>query len=391
MNKRILSIVIVLMMTASLLFFPPVPVSEAVPDGAAGYGSNGKFLAPIDPPDPDAIKIYTEQDLWDIRDNLDSSGTKIVSYVLMNDLDLSLINDGEWIPISGWFRGVFDGQGFVIRNLKISSNNRMYVGLFERTGSAIVKNIGLENTYININRIGATYVGGLIANHSRTNVSNCYNSGDIAVSSGSSARAGGLLSASGGSVGSSPDYIRDCYNTGNVSATGSSASAGGISSNNMDSPLEISNCYNTGNITATATSAYDFRANAGGILGQRDANRVTSINNCYNTGNISASISTSLTASASAGGIVGFIHRNTDSFINNCYNVGSVSVSSPSATSRAGAIFGGTFDETTLLTLTNVYYNSDAAQTVNGTPQDPKRGVGDLTNESDTTPLTTAQ
>ena len=79
------------------------------------YGSNGKFMAPIEPPDPNAIKIYTAQDLDNVRNNLAGS------YVLMNDIDLAGFNGGEWVPVGGGptvnddnhFSGIFDGQGFV--------------------------------------------------------------------------------------------------------------------------------------------------------------------------------------------------------------------------------------------------------------------------------------
>ena len=75
---------------------------------------NSKFLATIGPPDPNAIKIYTAQDLDNVRKNLSGS------YVLMNDIDLSTFNGGQWVPIgyelSNSFIGIFDGQGHVIKN-----------------------------------------------------------------------------------------------------------------------------------------------------------------------------------------------------------------------------------------------------------------------------------
>ena len=88
------------------------PVAQAA-TGGNGYGSNGKFLAPIDPPDPDAIPIYTAQDLDNIRNNLSGS------FKLMNDIDLSTFNGGEWVPIGyllNPFTGIFDGQGYLIYN-----------------------------------------------------------------------------------------------------------------------------------------------------------------------------------------------------------------------------------------------------------------------------------
>ena len=228
-----------------------------------GFGSNGKFLAPIEPPDPDAIKIYTAQDLWDVRDNLSGS------YVLMNDIDLSTINGGQWVPLgnslniglnAGTFTGVFDGQGFVIHNLRTSgvttSGGYIYtysVGLFSRVLNATIKNVGLEGTLIDWNSDDAYFnVGAICGSLDSSSVSNCYNTGDISVSLRSRVRAGGIC---GYVTGSSISYS---YNTGDISVASFSlvdSSVGGICgefgidailSNSFNS---ITNSHNTGNIT----------------------------------------------------------------------------------------------------------------------------------------------
>jgi hypothetical protein len=104
----------------------------------------GGFLAPIDIPDPNAIPIYTAEDLYNIRNNLSGS------YVLMNDIDLSTFNGGDWVPIgvdSESFSGTFDGQGHIIRNLKIIDSQYQYNGLFGYAETAISAGIDIDTAF----------------------------------------------------------------------------------------------------------------------------------------------------------------------------------------------------------------------------------------------------
>ena len=104
------------------------------------------------------------------------------------------------------------------------------------------------------------------------------------------------------------DYgtIENCYNTGEVSGTGTSSygyvSVGGVCGWNTGT---IENCYNTGDVSGT--SEYGF-AYAGGVCGFNGG----TIENCYNTGDVSG---TSSYGYVYAGGVCG---RNTGT-IQNCY------------------------------------------------------------------------
>jgi hypothetical protein len=87
------------------------------------YGRNGEFIAPILPPADGSIPISTRAELEAIgasTENLQKT------YHLANDIDLG----GEaWTPIgpagasisnpdTAWvFQGVFDGQGYAIKNM----------------------------------------------------------------------------------------------------------------------------------------------------------------------------------------------------------------------------------------------------------------------------------
>ena len=90
-----------------------------------------------------------------------TTGTK---FVLSDDIDLSSIEN--WTPIGDYstnssyqFKGTFEGNGHVIRNLKIDRQSKGYQGLFGYTYSGSkIQNVGLENVDIS----GKDYVGGLV-------------------------------------------------------------------------------------------------------------------------------------------------------------------------------------------------------------------------------------
>ena len=144
--------------------------------------------------------------------------------------NIDLTSAGNWTPIgssSTRFTGSFDGQGYTINGLTITSGSNR--GLFSHIGSAgTVKNVGL--------------VGGSLSS----------------------------VSNSGGIAGYNYGTIQNSYNTGTVSG---SSYIGGIAGNNSGT---VENCYVTGNVTGSNN-------NIGGIVGYHTAGRVE---NCYATGNI---------------------------------------------------------------------------------------------------------
>jgi len=363
-----------------------VPIIET----QAGYGSEEKFLLPIEAPDPTAIEIFTAQDLWNVRNDLTGS------YVLMKDIDLSTVNGGEWVPIGNYatkFTGIFDGQGYIIKNLRITNGSveetspgyyYTYVGLFGYVDNGTIKNIGLKNSYIDISSSSSSVYAGGISGMSAlsSSITNCFYSGTISVSAEyKDSYGGGIcgvswgiisncynignISAShftnynstvGGICGESL-YIYNCYNAGNISAFAMNyACAGGISgSANIFHPnydQYINNCFNTGNIYTSG----DSFANSGGICGSSYAD----INNCYNVGMVSASSDSSYNYEVIAGGICGSASdANYPSAIRNCYNKGSISAFSPSDNhlahadgTAAGGITGYSHEDTTVIEKT---------------------------------------
>jgi len=331
--KRGLSVLLSVVLIGSA-----VPLVSVPAVAAAGYGSNGKFLAEISPPAADSTTISTRAQLEAIKNNLSGK------YHLTADIDLS---GSEWVPIgssSASFRGIFDGQGHVIKNLTITQGTGR--GLFDDTYYATIKNVGMEGTHIDA---GGNVAASICGSGYSTKVDNCYNTGNISASvhaygiaySGTFVNncfnTGNIASGTrAGGIGS--DAITNCYNTGNITVSTASqiAIAGGISANG--GLYAISNCYNTGNIFASSTfipslgTLGDRYAIAGGICGQG----WPELNNCYNTGDVSAS---TISIPAYAGGIHGMLISGSGS-IDNCYNTGTITATSTNAYMGIGGILG---------------------------------------------------
>ena len=202
-------------------------------------------------------------------------------YKLTADIELSGI---QWstaiIPL---FDGHFDGDGYIINNLTISGFE--YLGVFGKiAGSAKIVNVGLEN--ISITGSGS-YVGGLVGDNYRGNVSNCYSSGDVTGYSG----VGGLVG---------DNYrgnVSNCYSSGNVTGDDS---VGGLVGRDWEGI--VSNCYSSGDVSG------DY--SVGGLVGY---NYRGSVSNCYSSGTV--------TGGYFVGGLVGY---NSYGSVSNCYSSGTV-------------------------------------------------------------------
>ena len=343
----------------------------------SGYGSNGKFLAPIEAPEPGSVPVSTRADLEAIGNDATSLSGK---YHLVNDIDL----DGAgWVPIgdnstdddSSRFTGIFDGQGHVIRNLAITSSTYQYIGFFGYADGAIIKNIGLVDAKINSSS-SSSIVGGICADSSLSTIINCYYRGNIFTSlgiivggiCGAYAKSitycynAGDISASssmsdflvGGISGFASGSITYCYNTGNVSVTARYSSVGGVCGEQYST---IHNCYNTGSISIYSYS----RSMVGGITGYCEI----PISHCFNTGDISGLSTSSI---SDVGGICGY-NQSWYSSITKCYNTGDISSSSSSSSyASAGGICGYSFYSTIsdCVVLSSLIYadNTDSADNI---------------------------
>ena len=223
----------------------------------------------------DPYLVSTPAQLDAVRNNLTAH------YKMNNNIDLG--DWGSWMPIgieSAFFSGVFDGNGFVVRNMIVNmwdlygySTNAF--GLFGYVCDGVIKNIGIEGNDINIDTRPA-YVGLIAHVIDNSIISNCYNKTNVTTITNSAI--GGASGTIGGIIGRAENStINNCYNLGNLRITSSTRptniTAGGIVASSNSTI--VANCYNTGRITASSGWT---PSNGGSIAGLGSG---IIINNCF--------------------------------------------------------------------------------------------------------------
>ena len=184
---------------------------------------------------------------------MDASG----SYTLTKDITVTA-------PYANDFSGTFDGNGHTV-TLNITSGSAN-TGLFKKlVGGATVKNVTTAGTVS-----GGASTGAIAGNaDGKVSIFNCKNTATV---TGTGKGVGGILGYSYPANGYAT--IESCANTGAIVAEGKQQ-IGGIAGN-LEGAHVIRNCYNTGSVTATSGFA--------GIVG-RGTKGVT-VENCYSTGAI---------------------------------------------------------------------------------------------------------
>ncbi len=232
-------------------------------DGTVGDGFGGGSGTADDP-----YLIYTAEQLAYLAYYTNSGNTTYgIHFKLMANIDLAGL---EWTPIgtstqtndvSTAFRGVFDGNHFVVKNVSISNYSSHDVGFFGIIYYATVKNLGVED--IDYTLSSASRMGGFCGAIQKSTIESCYVTGSLELSS----------SATGGTLGVG-GFIGDMYGENCV----------------------IKNSYANCDIINRTTGDNVF---VGGFAGFVCATGAKSIINCYVTGTI---VSNGI---VSAGGLVG--------------------------------------------------------------------------------------
>ena len=116
---------------------------------------------------------------------------------LENDIDMSVIENfpmlgrySDYLPNSRVFRGEFDGQGHVIRNLKVTVDDRWEAGFCSRSSGATIRNLGIENATITNTHSDGVRAGILGGELHLTNVYNCWTCGDLEINTTHSQKGG---------------------------------------------------------------------------------------------------------------------------------------------------------------------------------------------------------
>ena len=240
----------------------------------------GDAAAPYQITDASQLRWFAQQ----VND-----GRSSICTVLTKDIDLG---DEPWTPIGQYarnaYKGVFDGQGYTIKRLKITGTATQNCGLFGYVSGGTVKNLTVEGTVI-----GGECTAGIIGEQNGTAcVENCVNRATV---SGTN-NVGGIV---GKVNGSSEKYIRACANLGNISG---SNSVGGIVGQAYYK-VTVSHCYNRGSVTAEVSKA-------GGIVGYMNDSGAK-FSNCYTTGDVTGKDSAAVVGKKSSGSISDCYYLNT--------------------------------------------------------------------------------
>ena len=328
----------------------------------------------------DPYRIYTMEEL----SNMSGKGY----FQLMNDIDLSGCTN--WTPIASGstLSGSFDGQGYTISGLAISSTQSQ-VGLFAALNEMTIQNLHItlaksgvsgsdlvgalaaktidctiQNCHVSGTVKGKATTGGLIGEARSTTITDCSMTGTVNggaliggivgnMDYGTISRTffnGNLVSAiasakAGGLVGENSAAVSECYTSGTVASVSTGAIVGGLIGNNLSNG-QVTNCYSTATVKAN-----DY---AGGLIGYNYA----PVTNCYATGN--------LTSTNHAGGLVGYNDGTLSSVANCCVMNAKIDVSS--STGTAIRVIGGLKNNAPTPEMNN-YALKDMAVSINSIAQ----------------------
>lgn len=230
------------------------------------------------------------------------------------------------------FAGTFDGQGYTISNLQMTSfaqaNN--YLGLFGfLMPNSIVKNVILDsNTVMHTNSGGFSFkMGGLAGGATNATVSNVWVQG----------RVSGIGQQSAGMIGR-PSNVKfyNCTNSANVTAAGRTGGFGGFASS-----MQLYNCRNSGNISGGNT--------AGFVAIDRGTGLFVS---CVNTGNVTGT-------TAEVGFVLGAMDRAYNTTYANCFNYGKVTNNAGATDKIVGSVTNGTFTMLSNISMPNNAHTDD--------------------------------
>jgi hypothetical protein len=250
--------------------------------------------------------------------DINLAGYTFTTAVIAPDIDNS-----TWEFEGTSFKGKFDGNNFVIRNLTIDTNGtcKYNLGLFGQTDSGCeIKNLGIEHVNIKAGNYSGS-LGGLVGCNGST-ISNCYATATVT---------GGDNSWSlGGLVGENYGGTVNCYSTATVTGGDKSNGLGGLVGSNYVGKT-ISGCYSTATVIGGDDSSYlggltgvgDCRNcfAKGAVTGGNDSNYIGGLvgrgncTYCFATGAVNGGNS-----SQYLGGLVGYGSNN----LSNCYATGAV-------------------------------------------------------------------
>lgn len=347
-------------------------------------------------------------DFADAVNNGDYIGIADVTVELGGDIDMSGCDwTPIGVDENRYFSGTFEGNGHTIRNLTITKNATGYFGLFGYT-TATIQNVNLTgsltNTYTDsmyvpsivgaiagyllggtirncttdftitsennmmrsytggivgaaedstvVNCVSGTrligqfgeYVGGVVGGIvNGAQIHNCIYDGTITLTGTSNLECGGIV----GDIYAKSEIpeVSYCINQGNIDASVSTSSIGGIAGGTYNGGF-VHHCTNKGTITGQVNSI-------GGIIGAANGGTVE---NCLNLGSMN-STGEPYTGGPYAGGIAGYVSASAS--VSTCVSMGSVATVSGMADPIVFNVTNGAM-------LENNYYDTAIGTSANG-------------------------
>ena len=120
----------------------------------------------------DVFEIKTAEELLEISEIYEKETSQNFAgktIKLMSDIDLEEKNICPIGNANCAFGGIFDGQGYTIKNFSVTDSSLYFSGLFGVTYFAEIRNLNVENVTV----VGCSAVGGLIGESIFSNVINC--------------------------------------------------------------------------------------------------------------------------------------------------------------------------------------------------------------------------
>lgn len=295
------------MKRAKLLLIIQIIVSVGLSSGAfiwkssvskniAGYVETVSLSSLHDSPASMPVLEIDCVDDWLDFSNKVNSGKSFENDLISLNTDLDFSACGSMVPVGNEdtpFAGYFQGNGYTLRNITISSSGK-YVGLFGYTSNAAIRDLNLTNCQITSDKANAT--GGIAGFSDDGSIVNCSFNGNVTAEKGSV----------GGISGISQSVIASCTSRGLIVGSTSMMSIGGISCRSGGiagaSTHMVYNCANYAEVYVGDNDPLDYES--GGIAGSNYG----TIESCSNYGRINGA------------GIVN--SSNGASVVRGCFNFG---------------------------------------------------------------------
>ena len=270
----------------------------------------------------DTVYVNSAGDLYDLSERVaNGDAMDEVTVILQNDITLTEKFDPIGSDPTHPFSGIFDGNGHVIKGLRVEGGS--YLGLFGCITDGTVKNLTLTDAYVSGEDYLGLLAGRVYGYKDEAVIENCTVKGKVQGNCYAGAVAGILLAAAYDN--GAEAYIKNCTAYGNTSGNmyvGGIAGMAEARGNSKTASAYVNDCTSHGTVTAKGT----YGTAAGGICGALSAkdnggNATAEVDGCVSF----AAAKCDKIAAGGAFGTVGAVGDGAMCAVSNCKAMGFVS------------------------------------------------------------------